>query len=186
MSLVAVCLLAGVFGIYAQSLRPLAVETTALITALSSEIDLDTDAWDRHRLEAQGIQFAVPPGWRVSADDPDRVVAAESPRVIAAPGVAGRALLIERSEMGPRRQPENVAAEDFAGRRPALYDVGVDGHEALFVVSFRRGRVDRQAVYLEKDGRLLVFRGDGLDPAAFSSFVSTIRFFTPSNPQGPL
>jgi hypothetical protein len=185
MSLVAVCLLAGVFGIYAQSLRPLAVETTALITALSSEIDLDTDAWDRHRLEAQGIQFAVPPGWRVSTDDPDRVIAAESPRTIAMPGT-GRAVFIESSPMEPRRQPENAAAEEFAGRRPALYDVGVDGHEALFVVSFRRGRVDRQAVYLEKDGRLFVFRGDGLDPAAFSSFVSTIRFFTPSNPQAPL
>jgi len=178
-SLVALAALTGALAIYLASVEPLVVSTTAGISNLPGQVTVDTDQWSRHGNVAYGYQYGVPPGWKADETDLSRVVIAGSSALLRAFPDASRVLSVEVRKLGERRQAENIAAEDFAGRRAALYDVAVDGYEGLFAVSFQGSRADRQAVYVARGGLVYIFRGDRLDPAVFSAFVSTIRFFIP-------
>ncbi len=167
----------GFFAIYLASVHPFVVLTTADIRSIPEPITLDTDLWERHENAERGYQYAVPPGWIVDDADPGRVVSARARGRLPEAREGGEGLMIEVLELGPRQEPENVAVADFAGRRPALYDVSVYGQGGLFAIAFEDGRVSRQAVYVPIGEKLYVFRGGKFDPAAFSAFVSTVRFF---------
>jgi hypothetical protein len=174
-ALVALVAVYGLFALYLASVEPFAVITTADIRSLRPRVDLDTDTWERRVDLDEDYVYGLPPGWIVDASDPARIRLAPSLRHLPVAGV-GTGLVVEALTLGERRQIENVAAEEFAGRRPALYDVSVDGHEGLFVVDFEGRRLRRQVVYVPRDGRALVVRGGTTDPAAFAAFVSTIKF----------
>lgn len=175
----ALVLLAAAYGaaaIYFASLHPLVVATTADIRSVPPPVGLDTDSWPRYENAARGYQFALPPEWRVDASDPDRVEAAygaTGSRGLADP----RRFEIDVLALGEREEAENVAAREFAGQRPALYDVAVYGAPGLFAISFADGRVAKQAVYVPIGRALYVFRGGAVDPALFAAFVSTVKFF---------
>lgn len=176
-SLVVLAAAYGFFAIYLASVHPLVVLTTADIRSIPRPITLDTDAWERHENAKRGYQYAVPPGWAVDDADPDHVVAARARGRLAEAREGWGGLIVEVMELGPRRQAENVAAADFAGQRPALYDVSVYGQEGLFAIAFENGLVSRQAVYVPLGDRLYAFRADRLDPAVFAAFISTVKFF---------
>lgn len=176
--MILVTALTGAVAIYLSSLSPFVTLTTADIRSWSPPVTLDTDAWTRFRNPAYGYEYGAPPGWIAVADDPADVKIARSPGAAIRFGDAP-VMSVETRALGERLQPENIAVQDFAGTRPALYDVGVNGREGLFAISFRNGRVRDQAVYLPMGDVLYVFRGGNVDPAVFSAFVSTIKFFTP-------
>jgi hypothetical protein len=175
----ALVLLAACYGaaaIYFASLHPLVVATTADIRSVPPPIGLDTDAWPRYENVPRGYQFALPPEWRVDERDPNRVTAAYG--ATGARGLADpRRFEIEVVDLSERQEAENVAAGEFVGQRPALYDVGVYGKSGLFAVAFADGRVVNQVVYVPIGRSLYVFRGGSVDPAVFAAFVSSVKFF---------
>ncbi len=166
----------GLFGIYLSSLRPFAVADASAVGTFREEIPLDIDAWERRDDRARGLIHGVPPGWVVDASEPDLVRLGRSTRE-AAMAPEGDGILIETIALGERQEVQNVAALDFSGRRPALYDVAVDGRPALFAILFERGRVRAQAVYVPAGDAALVIRAGALDPAAFAAFLSAVKFF---------
>lgn len=166
----------GLFGIYFSSLRPFAVASATPVGTFREEIPLDIDAWERRDDRARGFIHGVPPGWIVEASEPDRLRLGRSSRE-AAMAPDGGGILVETVILGERQEVQNVAALDFAGSRPALYDVAVDGRPALFAVLVEQGRVRRQVVYVPMGSSALAIRAGALEPAAFSAFVSTLKFF---------
>lgn len=164
----------GFFAIYLASVKPLVVLSTSEISAVQPKLSLDTDLWDRKKNSAFGYLYAVPPGWAVDDSDPENVILASGSGYLL--NAKGDRIRIEAVAKGDRIQAENIAVNDLAGKRPALYDVGVHGRSGLFAVTFRNRRIQEQAVYLEVDDHVLVFRGGSMDPAAFSAFVSSIKF----------
>lgn len=177
-ALVALVAVYGLFGIYLSSLRPFAVATTSPVTSIHEPVPLDQELWTRHDNAAYGYAFAVPPGWSVDARHPARVLLGRSAKEVSAAGREGEGLAIVSIPLYEGKAVEDAAAADFAGRRPALYDVSVDGRPALFVIDFERGRVARQTVYVPMGDRALVVRSARLDPAVFAMFLSDIRFYS--------
>lgn len=168
----------GLFGIYVFSLRPFAVAALSPVGAVPEPVVLDIDAWTRHDVADAGYAFAAPPGWIVDASDPASVRFGRSAKELARAGLEGDGVLIETVPLHERREVQNLAAEEFAGARPALYDVAIDGRSALFAVEFSGGRIRRQVVYVPSDGAALIFRAARLDPAVFATFLSTVKFLT--------
>ena len=181
-ALVAVVAAYGCLAIYVVSLRPLAIASAPTAAALPQPVTLDIDAWSRRDVPAYGYAFAVPPGWDADASDPADVRLGRSAKERAAAPEEGEGLAIESVALPPRQQVENLAAADFEGQRPALYDVSVDGRPALFAVAFQGRSVRRQAVYVPRGAAsVLVIRSAWLDPAVFATFVSTVKFTTPDS-----
>lgn len=176
-ALVALTIVYGLFAIYLASLKPLEVAFVADVRSLPRPVTLDLDAWERSENVAYGYSYAIPPGWIIVSDDGSRVVLARDFKRSWLAGHDGaEGLVIEVLPLGPRQEVQNVAAEEFRGLRPALYDVAVDGRDSLFAVSFDGGRLERQAVYVPAEGRAYVVRGGATDPAVFAVFVSSIAF----------
>lgn len=169
----------GLLAIYFVSIHPLAVSVLSPSTSLPTPVALDIDAWTRHDNVAFGYAYAAPAGWSVVDVDPARVRLGRSAKEIGLAPTEGGGLMAEVVALSPRQRIENVAALDFAGSRPALYDVSVDGRESLFVTAFENGHVRRQAVYIPLADDALVIRAASLDPSVFSAFISTIKFFSP-------
>lgn len=178
-ALVATVAAYGLFGIWLSSLRPFAVALNAPSSTLHAPVTLDIDAWSRRDNRAYGYAYAVPPGWIVSAGDPAAVRLGRSIKDIGLAPADGAGILVEVAPLHERREVQNLAAEDFAGSRAALYDVAVDGVGALFAAELERGRIRRQAVYVPMGDAALVIRSAALDPAAFAAFVSTVKFYAP-------
>jgi len=173
-SLIALMVGYGFFAIYLASVHPLVVLSTAEIRSIQPKISLDTDIWKRKRNDAFMYLYAVPSGWVVDESDPARIVIASGSGYLLSG--KGSRIDIEAAMLGERNQIENIAATELAGKRPALYDVGVHGRSGLFAVTFRNSRVHEQTVYVEVDDHILIFRGGNMDPAAFSAFISAIKF----------
>jgi hypothetical protein len=93
--------------------------------------------------------------------------------------LSGSTLTLDVRTLGERQHVEDMATGDFVGTRAATYDIGVSGHQGLFVIAFENGLPARQSAYVQRDQNVLVVRGDGLDPVVFSTFVSNLKFFTP-------
>ena len=187
-ALIAMVAAYGLFGIYLSSLRPFVVATTSPATAINEPVPLDPELWTRHDVRAYGYAFAAPPGWLVDDRDPARVRLARSLKELGLAGREGEGILVESIPLYEGKAIEDAAAADFAGHRPALYDVAVDGRLSLFAIEFESGRVLRQAVYIplpasprERDSaftRALVVRSARLDPAVFAAFLSDVRFYS--------
>lgn len=170
--LVATAAMLGVAAIAAQAMEPFAVSYTALIGNVPAAISLDAGTWTPARDRAHGFDYALPPGWTSLEDGRDRIVVAQN-----ATGGLGSTMSIEIRPTG--ESVEALASREFADLRPVLYDIAVDSRPALFAASFKGRRVGQQAAYIPlEDGRVMVIRGDGVDPAVFSIFVSSIKFFT--------
>lgn len=167
----------GVLAIWLATVRPFAYPATIAIRSIAGPIPLDTDSWSRSRNVVYGYEYGVPPGWVMDDSDPSRVALARNLLALTAP--LGARVTVEVRPLAERQDASNVAAEEFAGHSPALYDVGVAGHPGLFAIAFVNGRVGSQAVYVQRGENVVVIHGDGMNPAAFSAFISTIRFFTP-------
>lgn len=166
----------GLVGIYAASLRPFAVATSVPLATVPEPVPLARELWKRHDNLAEGYAFAAPPGWIVDGADPAHLRLGRSARELAAAGSSGGGVLVETVPLYEGKGIADAAAADFAGVRPALYDVAVDGRPSLFAAAFERGRVVRQAAYVPMEGRALVVRSASLDPAAFAAFLSDVRF----------
>ena len=177
-ALVAVVASYGLLAIYAVSLQPLAAATLSTPTALPQPVTLDTDAWSRSDDAAYGFAFGVPPGWIADQADPSFVRIGRSAKERQAAPLDGEGMTIESVALPPRQHVENLAASDFAGGRPALYDVSVDGQEALFAIAFEDGHVSRQAVYVPRGTSVLVIRSARTEPSVFSALVSTVKFYS--------
>jgi len=128
--------------------------------------------------------FAAPHGWIVDDRNPSAIRIGRFAKEAADAPEEEYSLLISSVPIQPRQQIENLAAADFAQARPAVYDVAMDGRPAMFAVAFENGRVSRQAVYVvltppsdASPGTALVIRAGRLDPAVFSTLVSTLRFY---------
>lgn len=169
----------GLFAVWYASLSPLAVPITAILATAPQAVPLDTDAWRRHDDAVRGFAFAAPPNWLIDAADPLRTRLGRSVKEIATAAAANEGILIETASLGERGEIASLAAEDFAGRRTAFYDVSVDGRLAVFAISFDNGRVKRQALYIPDGEEALVVRAASTDPAVFAALVSTITFYTP-------
>lgn len=180
-ALIAVIAAYGLLAIYFASLRPLAVATLSPSVSLATPTTLDTDAWSRHDVAPFSYAFASPPGWVVDLDDPTDVRLGRSAKEMALAPSQGEGIAIEAVGLGERQEAQNLAAEDFAGSRPALYDVSVDGVPALFAVAFENGRVRRQAVYVPLGDVVLIARAAWVDPSVFAAFVSTLKFYAPES-----
>lgn len=87
-------------------------------------------------------------------------------------------MLVKVIDLYDGERIEDLAASDFSGRRPALYDISVDGRLALFAIDFENGRVARQVAYLPMDKRILVVRSARADVAAFAMFLSNLKFYS--------
>lgn len=172
-ALIAVALAYGVFAVYLASVRPLVVAVTADIRSVPEPIDLDTDRWQRATNVEGRYVFGFPNGWIAESRGEDIVIA--SGRRAVETG-AGDRITIETRPIGDRNQIENVAVEELAGSRPALYDVAVHGRPGLFAVEFDGHRIADQTVYVQVGDRVHIFRAGGMDPAAFSAFISTVKF----------
>jgi len=177
-SLVVLVLAYGVFAIYLASIKPLVVLTTASIGTVREDISLDTDSWDRARNDTHRYIFAIPDGWVFDATDPDSVILASGEGYLL--NGKGDRITIDLQPLGERNQIENIAVSELVGERPALYDVGVHGKIGLFAVTFKNKRIAEQTVYVDLDEKVMIIRGGSLDPAAFSAFISTIKFL-PTN-----
>ena len=177
-SLIALALAYGIFAIYLASLRPLVVALTADIRNVPEPVSLDTDAWQRATNVSERYLFGVPIGWRVSSPYESRVEVSRAGKT----SISREVIVIETKPIGDRNQVENIAADDFVGSRPALYDVAVHGRPGLFAVAFDEGRIVRQSVYVQVGERMHVFQTGAMDPAAFSTFISTVKFL----PETPL
>lgn len=173
-SLIALVLAYGFFAIYYASVRPLVVLSTGEIRSVQTQMSLDTDVWERERNDALNYLYAIPPGWAVNDADPAHLVLASGKGHLLSG--KGSQIEIEALPVGDRIQAENVAVTELMGKRPALYDVGVHGRSGLFAVTFKNRRVHEQTVYVEVEDHVLIFRGGSMDPAAFSAFVSTVKF----------
>lgn len=178
-ALVALVAVYGLFGIFLSSLRPFTMAAISPSGIVHEPIPLDTDEWTRHDNRTLGYAFAAPPGWIVSESDADAVRVGRSAKEIASAPTEGGGILLEALPLHERREVQNLAAEDFIGTRPALYDVSVDGVPALFAVVFDRGRVRRQAVYVPMGDTALIISSASMEPAAFATFVSSIKFYLP-------
>jgi len=173
-ALVALALAYGIFAIYLASLRPLVVALTADIRSVPPAIPLDTDEWERATNVGSRYVFGIPKGWHVEASNAQRVVVSRKPQMT--PDLSADAIVIETRLIGERNQIENIAAVEYEGARPALYDVAVHGRPGLFAVEFDGRRIVRQTVYVQVGDRVHIFRTGALDPAAFSAFISTVKF----------
>jgi len=182
-AVVAVVASYGFLAIYFSSLQPLATATGAPALALPQPVSLDTDAWSRYDDAAFGYAFAVPPGWTADAGQPASVRIGRSAKERAEAPNEGEGIQIQAAALGERQQVENIAAADFAGMRPALYDVSVDGRPALFAVAFENARIARQAVYIPDGDLALIIRAATTDPAVFATFVSTVKFYATETPK---
>jgi len=169
----------GILAIWVASLRPFAYPATIAIRSLTSPVSLDTDTWARGTNDAYGYAYGVPKDWVVDDASSTKVIIARNRLALGAPSYFGGQMTVSVRELAPGEDAATVAAQEFAEQQPALYDVAVAGHPGIFAVAFSRGHVATQAVYVPKDGRVYIFHGDGLDPAVFSTFISTIKFFTP-------
>ncbi|WKZ29041.1 MAG: hypothetical protein QY323_05970 [Patescibacteria group bacterium] len=178
-ALISVVVAYGLFVVWYASLSPLAVPMTAVLATVPQPVSLDTDEWTRRDEPSRGFAFALPVGWLVDDTDPSHVRLGRSVRELATAAAANEGILMETVPLGAREEIANLVAEDFAGTRPALYDVYVDGRHALFVLTFERNRVRRQAVYVPMGEEALVIRAATTDPAVFATFVSTIKFYKP-------
>ncbi len=167
----------GLFAIWYSSLAPMAVPLTALISSVPQPVSLDTDAWSRH--DVNGFAFAVPPEWTIDTSDSTRIRLGRTIHELATAGAAGEGILLETVGLGEREEIANLVSEDFSERRPAVYDVAVDGRPSLFAISFENARVRGQAVYVPMGAQALIIRSTELDPAAFATLVSTIKFYKP-------
>lgn len=177
-SLIAVALLAGLLAIYAAQALPFVAPVTWSVGTVPQPIPLDLDAWTPARNAAHSYVYAVPPGWIVDDAHPSVILVARD-RGSLIVGLVGNVLKISVKPLGERRQVEDLAAADFAGLRRATYEISASGHPGLFVVAFENKMTGRQAAYVPRGSNVLVVRGDGVDPAVFSAFVSSIKFFTP-------
>lgn len=178
-ALIALVAVYGLFGIYLSSIRPFAVATTSPVTSIPEPTSLDPELWTRHDNTVHRYAYAVPAGWAVDDDDPARVRIGRSEKELGLAGREGEGLLVETVPLYEGKAIEDVAAADFAGRRPALYDVSVDGQPALLAVEFARDRLQRQAVYVPLGDHALVVRGAHTEPAVFAMFLSHVRFYPP-------
>lgn len=177
-ALVALVAAYGLFGIYLSSLRPFIVATNAPVTSVNEPVTLDAGRWTRHDARVLGYAYASPPGWLVDDSDLARIRLGRSSKELAAAGRDGEGILVELIPLYEGKGIEDAAAADFAGSRPALYDVSVDGRLALFAVAFENGRVARQAVYIPMGDHATVVRSARADPAVFAAFLSDIRFYS--------
>ena len=182
-ALIAVVASYGFLAIYLSSLQPLVEATQSPAVALPQAVSLDTDNWTRYDDVAYGYAFAAPLAWTVDVSDPASVRIGRSAKERWLAPNEGEGIQIQAVMLGPRQQIENVAAADFDGLRPALYDVSVDGHPALFAVAFKDARVFRQAVYIPQGDTALVVRAAATDPAVFAAFVSTVKFYATETPK---
>ena len=157
--------------------------TQSPAVALPQAVSLDTDNWTRYDDVAYGYAFAAPLAWTVDVSDPASVRIGRSAKERWLAPNEGAGIQIQAAMLGPRQQIENVAAADFAGMRPALYDVSVDGRPALFAVAFKDARIVRQAVYIPQGDVALVVRAAATDPAVFAAFVSTVKFYATETPK---
>jgi hypothetical protein len=177
-ALVIVAAAYGLFGIYLSSLRPFVVATTEPIASVSEPVPLDPALWTRHDDKEYGYAYAVPTGWLVDDSDPARVRIGRSLKEIGLAGEDGGGVLVEVIDLYDDKRIEDVAVSDFSGRRPALYDVAIDGRPALFAIDFENGRVARQVVYVPLGKRALVIRAARTDVAAFAMFISDLKFYS--------
>lgn len=182
-ALVAVVASYGFLAIYLSSLQPLVAATVSPAAALPQPVSLDTDAWSRFDDAAYGYAFAAPPSWTADVSDPASVRIGRSSKERAMAPNEGEGIQIQAAALGPRQQVENIAAADFEGLRPALYDVSVDGKPALFAVAFKDARIVRQAVYVPEGDMALIVRAATTDPAVLATFVSTIKFYVTETPK---
>lgn len=173
-ALIALAVAYGIFAIYLASVKPLVVALTSDIGNVPAPIPLDTDEWSRSTNVESRYLFGVPNGWVVEASNAQRVAVGRSRQAILAQ--EGGVIVIETRAIGDRNQIENIASHELAGARPALYDVSVHGRPGLFAVEFENGRIARQTVYVQVGERVHIIRAGSMDPAAFSTFVSTIKF----------
>jgi len=173
-ALIALAVAYGIFAIYLASVKPLVVALTSDSGNAPAPITLDTDEWSRSTNVESRYLFGVPKGWIVEASNAQRVAVGRSRQAILAR--EGGAIVIETRTIGDRNQIENIAADEIADARPALYDVSVHGRPGLFAVEFENGRIVRQTVYVQVGERVHIIRAGSMDPAAFSAFVSTVKF----------
>ena len=167
----------GLFAVWYASLRPFAVAALSPSGALHEPVVLDAAAWTRHDATGAAYAFAAPPDWIVDAMDPASVRIGRSAKELVTAPFAGQGVLLETLPFLGDQDVALMAAREFSGRRPALYDVAVDGRSALFAVEFAGGRLVRQAVYVPGADTALVIRSASMDPAAFALLVSTIKFY---------
>lgn len=175
----------GFFAIYMFSLDPLMVATVSPAEVLPQPVTLDLNAWTRWDDAPSGYAFGVPPGWMVDQADPGSVRLGRSPKERAMAPNDGEAIQVQVTPLEPGQEIERIAAADFEGMRPALYDVTIDGRPALFAVAFVNGRPRRQAVYVPYGSSALIVRAAETDPAVFAAFVSTIKFYVTDIPKQP-
>lgn len=178
-SLIALAMSYGIFIIYLASVRPLVVAITSDIRSVPVAISLDTDEWDRATNVGSRYLFGIPSGWVIETSSEQRVAIARNHQVLDSQG--DDMIVIETRLIGERNQVENIAAAEFSDVRPALYDIAVHGRSGLFSVEFNRGRISKQTVYVQVGDRVHIIRSGGMDPAAFSTFISTIKFLPETN-----
>lgn len=178
-ALISVVVAYGLFAVWYASLSPLIVPVTAVLATVPQPVSLDIDDWKRHDDPVRGFAFALPPLWLIDDADPSRLRLGRSPKELATASVANEGILIETVKLGEREEIANLAAEDFADARPALYDVSIDGRHSVFAIAFERSSVHRQAVYVPMGQEALVVRAASTDPAVFATLVSTIKFYKP-------
>jgi hypothetical protein len=174
----------GFFAIYFTSLHALMVATLSPIVSLPQAISLDTDTWSRHDDPAHGYAYAVPQGWTVDQSDSSKIRIGRSVKERDLAPEQGDGILVEAVSLTPRQEIKNVAAADFADKRPALYEISVDGRTALFAASLDNGFIRHQAVYIQSGTTTaLIARASFIDPAAFATFISTVRFYLTETPK---
>ncbi len=177
-ALVALVAVYGLFGIYLSSLRLLIDAAPAPVTSLPQPVPLDASLWTRHDDASLGYAYASPPGWIVVDAYPGRVRLGRTVKEAGMAGREGEGILMESVPLYEGEGIEDAAAAEFAGRRPALYDVHIDGRPSLFAIEFENGRVSRQAAYVPLNDGAIVIRAARTDPAAFAMFLSGIRFYS--------
>lgn len=176
-ALVALTVAYGLFAIYLATIKPLEVAFVSDVRNLPTQVPLVVDSWERCENVPFGYTYAIPPGWVADGPDSSRLRIARYEKQLLTAGRAGReGITVEVVPLEPEQGVEDLAFAEFQGRRPALYDVGVDGRPALFVIDFRGSKIDRQSVYVPAEGRAYVIRGGATDPAVFSAFISSIEF----------
>jgi len=183
-ALIAVVACYGFLAIFFDALKPHTVDMLSPIMAVRPAVSIAIDTWERHDDTVHRYAFAAPHGWIVDDRNPSAIRIGRFAKEAADAPEEEYSLLISSVPIQPRQQIENLAAADFAQARPAVYDVAMDGRPAMFAVAFENGRVSRQAVYVvltppsdASPGTALVIRAGRLDPAVFSTLVSTLRFY---------
>jgi len=164
----------GIFAIYLASVRPFVVVLTTGIGTVPEPLSLDTGDWRRATNVSGRFVFGVPPGWVLDATALDRTIMARDRQHLLHGGPD--AIVIETRYVDEDTRVEDVALRESALARPSLYDISVHGRPGIFAVEFTDGRIARQTVYIGVGDRIYVFRASVLDPAVFSTFISTVRF----------